>query len=134
MKELDKLVLPNDVLYSRNHEWVRQMGSEFVIGISDYAQDQLGDIVFAELPTVGDSFIQGQPFGTLESVKAVSEVYIPVAGEIIAINEALQDTPALINTDPYGEGWLIKLKPETPSDQKGLMDHAAYLEMVKGKR
>lgn len=134
MKELNQLILPQDILYTQNHEWLRQEGDEAVVGVSDYAQDQLGEIVFAELPAVGDAFAQGQAFGTLESVKAVSEIYMPVAGEITAINETLRDDPALINTDPYGKGWLIRLKPENSDDRKKLMDQAAYLEMVKGKQ
>jgi glycine cleavage system H protein len=134
MKELSQLILPKDIWYTQNHEWLRQEGDEAVVGVSDYAQDQLGEIVFAELPAVGDAFGQGQAFGTLESVKAVSEIYMPVAGEITAINETLRDDPALINTDPYGKGWLIRLKPENSDDRKKLMDQAAYLEMVKGKQ
>jgi glycine cleavage system H protein len=134
MKELSQLILPKDILYSQSHEWLRQEGDEAVAGVSDYAQDQLGEIVFAELPALGDAFGQGQAVGSLESVKAVSEIYMPVAGEITAINEDLRSDPAWINTDPYGKGWLIRLKPENTDDQKKLMDQAAYLEMVKGKQ
>jgi glycine cleavage system H protein len=132
MKELSELNLPDDVRYTKDHEWAQEEGDVIVIGISDYAQDQLGDIVFAELPAVGDSIGQGEEFGTLESVKAVSEIYMPVGGEIVGINEALADSPELVNTDPYGEGWLIKVKPDNPADMKNLMDQAAYLEMLKG--
>ncbi len=134
MKELSQIVLPKDISYTQNHEWLRQEGDEAVVGVSDYAQDQLGEIVFAELPAAGDAFGQGQAFGTLESVKAVSEIYMPVAGEITAINEDLRNDPASINTDPYGKGWLIRLKPDNSDDQKKLMGRAAYLEMVKGKQ
>jgi glycine cleavage system H protein len=134
MKEISQLVLPKDVLYTRNHEWVRREGNEAVVGITDYAQDQLGEIVFAELPAVGDTFGRGAAFGTLESVKAVSEIYTPVAGEILATNEELRNDPGRINTDPYGKGCLIRLKPAAPADQEELMDPDAYLEMVKGKK
>ena len=132
MKEISELVLPKDVRYTQNHEYARDKNGAVMVGISDYAQDQLGDIVFAELPAVGDSFEEGKPFGTLESVKAVSEIFMPVSGEITEINEALADTPALVNTDPYGEGWLIKIKPNNAADLNKLMDQAAYLEMLKG--
>lgn len=132
MKEISELVLPKDVRYTENHEYAKETGGAVAVGISDYAQDQLGDIVFAELPAVGDSIEKGKPFGTLESVKAVSEIFMPVSGEVTEVNEALADTPALVNTDPYGEGWLIKIKPANTDDLNELMDQAAYLEMVKG--
>ena len=132
MKELSELVFPEDFRFTKNHEWVKQEGDTVVVGISDYAQDQLGDIVFAELPAVGDSFDQGATFGTLESVKAVSEIYMPVGGEIVAINEDLQDTPSTVNSDPNGAGWLIKVRPENSDELNTLMDKAAYLEMLKG--
>lgn len=132
MKELSELILPEDVRYTKDHEWAQEEGDIVVVGISDYAQDQLGDIVFAELPAVGDTFGQGEEFGTLESVKAVSEIYMPVAGEVVAINEALGDAPEQVNHDPYGEGWLIKVKPDNPADLNHLMDQTAYLEMLKG--
>jgi len=132
MKELNELNLPEDVKYAKDHEWVKVSGDTARIGISDYAQDQLGDIVFVELPGVGDSFARGDEFGTLESVKAVSELYMPVGGEVVAINAALEDAPELVNNDPYGEGWMIEIKAADPSEAESLMDKGAYLEALKG--
>ena len=132
MKELNELNLPEDVKYAEDHEWVRLAGDTAKIGISDYAQDQLGDIVFVELPGVGDTFAKGDEFGTLESVKAVSELYMPVGGEVTAINEALEDAPELVNSDPYGEGWMIAIKVTDASEAEALMDRDAYLEALKG--
>jgi glycine cleavage system H protein len=132
MKELNELNLPDDVFYTEDHEWAKVDGDAVVIGISDYAQDQLGDIVFVELPEVGDSFEGGDEFGTLESVKAVSELYIPVGGEIIAVNEALSDTPELVNEDPYG-AWVAKIKPSNSDEIKGLLDRDAYLKILQGE-
>ncbi len=130
MKEINQLVLPEDVKYATDHEWARVEGDEVVIGLADYAQDQLGDIVFVELPGEGDSFDKGEEFGTVESVKAVSELYMPLGGEIVAVNEALEDDPALVNTDPYGEGWLIRIKPADMSELDGMLDKAAYLDLL----
>ncbi|MBT8369061.1 MAG: glycine cleavage system protein GcvH, partial [Deltaproteobacteria bacterium] len=101
MKELNELSFPDDVRYSESHEWVKVGGDTVKLGITDYAQDQLGDIVFVELPDVGDTFETGAEFGTVESVKAVSELYIPIGGEVVAVNSALEDTPELINNTPY---------------------------------
>jgi glycine cleavage system H protein len=132
MKELNELNLPEDVKYAEDHEWVKLAGDTAKIGISDYAQDQLGDIVFVELPGVGDTFAKGDEFGTLESVKAVSELYMPVGGEVTAINEALEDAPELVNSDPYGEGWMIAIKVADASEAEALMNRDAYLETLKG--
>ena len=132
MKELNELNLPNDVKYAEDHEWLKVDGDTARIGISDYAQDQLGDIVFVELPEVGDSFAKGDEFGTLESVKAVSELYMPVGGEVTAVNAALEDAPELVNNDPYGDGWMIVIKIADPSEAEALMDQGAYLEALKG--
>ena len=132
MKELNELNLPEDVRYTKDHEWVKPAGETARVGISDYAQDQLGDIVFVELPGVGDTFEKGDEFGTLESVKAVSELYMPVGGEVTAINEALEDAPELVNNDPYGEGWMIEIKASDPSETEALMDKDAYLDSLKG--
>ena len=132
MKEISQLVLPEDVKYATDHEWARADGDEVVIGLADYAQDQLGDIVFVELPAEGDSFDKGEEFGTVESVKAVSELYMPMGGEVVAINETLEDDPALVNTDPYGKGWLIRIKPSNMDELGELMDKAAYLVQLGG--
>ena len=131
MKAINELNLPDDVRYTDDHEWTKADGDVVRIGISDYAQDQLGDIVFVELPEVGESFEAGEEFGTLESVKAVSELYIPVGGEVIAVNEELSDAPELLNQDPYS-GWIIEIKPDDAGDLEKLLDRNAYLEILKG--
>jgi len=132
MKELSALILPDDIKYSQDHEWIRVEGDTFVIGITDYAQEQLGDIVYVEMPPAGTTFSQGDEFGTVESVKAVSELFLPVGGEVVKINANLEETPELVNQDPYAKGWMIEIKPEDPSEIDGLMDKGAYLEMLKG--
>ena len=132
MKEISQLVLPEDVKYATDHEWAKMDGEDVVIGLADYAQDQLGDIVFVELPAVGDSFEKGDEFGTVESVKAVSELYLPMGGEVVAVNEALEEDPALVNTDPYGNGWLIRIKPADISELDEMLEKSAYLESLDG--
>ncbi|MBW2653713.1 MAG: glycine cleavage system protein GcvH [Deltaproteobacteria bacterium] len=132
MKEMSDLNLPADVKYTKDHEWAKLSGDIVTIGINDYAQDQLGEVVFVELPEIGDTFSQGDEFGSVESVKAVSEIYIPISGEIVEINEGLEDAPELVNTDCYNDGWLIKVKPENTSEMDNLMDKPAYLDMLKG--
>jgi glycine cleavage system H protein len=132
MKEINDLNLPEDVKYSDDHEWAKLDGDAVTIGINDYAQDQLGEIVFVELPETGDTFSKGDEFGSVESVKAVSEIYIPISGEIVAVNEALEEAPELVNESCYEGGWLIKVKPEDLSELDALMDKAAYLQMLKG--
>ena len=118
--------------YTKSHEWVRLDASrdEAVAGITDHAQSQLSDLVYVELPSVGKTFKQGQSFGVVESVKAASDLYMPMGGEIAAINEALADSPELVNDDAYGEGWLIKFKPDKPAQFEALMDVAAYEAFV----
>lgn len=130
MKEINELNLPEDVRYSNDHEWAKVTGDSVKIGVSDYAQDQMGDIVFVEMPDVGDTFGAGDEFGTLESVKAVSELYAPIGGEVVAVNEALADAPELVNQDPYG-GWIMEIKPENADDVQKLLDRNAYLELLK---
>ncbi len=132
MKEIHELNLPEDVRYAEDHEWVRSDGDKSVVGISDYAQDQLGDIVFVELPEVGATLSKGEAFGTVESVKAVSELYMPVGGKILAINAGLEESPELVNSEPYGQGWMIELQPGDPKEIDGLLTQQAYLEMLKG--
>ena len=132
MKEISELNFPDDLRYTEDHEWAKQEGEQIRIGISDYAQDQLGDIVFVELPQVGDTFAKGAEFGTIESVKAVSEVYMPLGGEIVAINEALEDAPELVNNEPYAGGWMIVVNPSDTGEFDALLDSDAYLEMLKG--
>lgn len=132
MKELDQIELPEDCRYAESHEWAKAEGDQVKVGISDYAQDQLGDIVFVELPEVGESFEKGAEFGTVESVKAVSEIYMPVAGEVVAVNSDLEDAPEKVNNSPYGDGWMIAVKPADAGQIDGLMDNAAYRESLKG--
>jgi glycine cleavage system H protein len=122
-------VLPEDLKYTSEHEWVRDPGEaegSVRVGITDYAQDALGDIVFVSLPEVGDEVEAGASVGELESTKSVSDVYVPVAGRIVARNDALDSTPELVNSDPYGAGWLFELAPADPAALEGLMDAAAY--------
>jgi len=132
MKEISELNFAQDVRYTENHEWARQEGDLVKVGISDYAQDQLGDIVFVELPEVGSTFDKGEEFGTVESVKAVSEIYMPVGGEITAVNEDLEGQPELVNNDPYGGGWMIEIRPGDQGEINSLMDKGAYFEKLKG--
>lgn len=131
MKALDELTFPEDVRYAEDHEWVKGDGDTAKIGISDYAQDQLGDIVFVELPEVGATFRKGEEFGTVESVKAVSELYIPVSGEVTAINPALDDSPDLVNTRPYDDAWMIEIKMSDPGELDALMEKDDYVNMLK---
>jgi glycine cleavage system H protein len=132
MKELSELNLPEDLRYSKDHEWVRTDGDLFVVGISDYAQDQLGDIVFVELPEVGDTFQAGDEFGTVESVKSVSELFMPMSCEVVEVNGALEDSPEFVNNDVYGEGWMLKIKSTNPGEYDTLLDKEAYLTTLKG--
>jgi len=132
VKSLSELILPDELYYAENHEWARTVDERVTAGISDYAQEQLGDVVFVELPQVGDTFEKGEEFGTVESVKAVSELYMPVGGEITAINTALDESPGLVNTKPYEDGWMIEIKPGDNSELDTLMSKTAYMEMLKG--
>jgi glycine cleavage system H protein len=132
MKEINDLNLPDDVKYTKDHEWAKLSEDIVTIGINDYAQDQLGEVVFVELPEQGDTFSQGDEFGSVESVKAVSEIYIPISGEVVQINESLEDAPELVNDSCYEDGWIIKVKPDDVSQMDALMDKTAYLNMLKG--
>ena len=117
---------PDDLYYSKDHEWIRVDGDKGTVGITHNAQDQLGDVVYVELPSAGATFAQGDAFGSVESVKAVSELYIPVAGEIMDVNGALADTPETVNSDPHGDGWMVVVKIANPDELAGLMRTAAY--------
>ena len=131
MKELNELHLPDDIRYTDEHEWARITGDTARIGVSDYAQDQLGDIVFVELPAVGDTLAKGEVFGTLESVKAVSELYLPLSGEVVAVNTALTDAPELINQDPYA-AWIVEVRSTNAGEYDQLLSAAAYLDLLRG--
>jgi len=132
MKEINELILEDGFLYSTQHEWVNSEAESVRIGITDYAQDQLGEIVFVELPEVGATFAKEDEFGTVESVKAVSELYMPIDGEVTAVNTALEDAPELVNQQPYKDGWIIDVRPSDPSQLKTLLSKDAYLDLLKG--
>lgn len=117
---------PDNIKYTENDEWIRVEGDTAKIGLTDYAQDQLSDIVFVDMPEAGSEAVKGEPFATVESVKAASDVYAPAGGTIVAVNEALNDSPELINSDPYGDGWIIEIKLANAAELKSLMDAAAY--------
>ena len=119
--------IPDDLQYTNSHEWVRIEGDTATIGITDHAQDELGDVVFVELPEEGDTFDAGESFGTVESVKAVSDLYAPVGGEVVEVNSALEDAPENINEDPYGEGWIVKLRT---TDEADLLSPEEYEKVV----
>jgi len=122
------LSVPEELQYTRSHEWVRTEGDTATIGITDHAQDELGDIVFVELPEEGVTFDAGDSFGTVESVKAVSDLYTPVGGEVVEVNEALSDSPEKINEDPYGEGWIVKIQVSGEGDLLSASDYEQFLE------
>jgi glycine cleavage system H protein len=132
VRDISELQFPDDFLYAKDHEWAKPEGDKVRVGISDYAQDQLGDIVFVELPQIGSRRAKGEQFGTIESVKAVSELYMPLGGEVLSINKVLEDSPELVNKQPYESGWIIEIKLSDPGELKGLMNRAAYLELLKG--
>ncbi|HMQ34894.1 MAG TPA: glycine cleavage system protein GcvH [Chloroflexaceae bacterium] len=124
--------IPADLRYSRSDEWVRAEGDELVIGITDYAQDALGDIVYLELPQVGATIAPGGSFGVIESVKASSDLYAPVGGEVVAVNSELEANQEAINKDPYGAGWLIRVRP-SGAEEEGMMDAAAYAAFCESR-
>lgn len=124
---------PTEYRYTKEHEWIDAKGDTGTIGITDYAQHELGDVVFVEMPAVGKKIEAGKSLGTVESVKAVSEIYAPVSGEVTAVNTTLADSPELLNSDPQGAAWLIKVKITNPSELSGLMDAAAYQAYIAEK-
>lgn len=121
---------PTNVKYTSEHEWIRVEGEEAYVGITDYAQDQLGDIVFVDVTAEGETLEQGEVFGTIEVVKTVSDLFLPVRGEVLEINPALEENPELVNKDPYGDGWLIRIRPTDLSQLDGLMDAEAYKQII----
>jgi glycine cleavage system H protein len=118
------------LLYMKSHEWVRLEGDEAAVGISDFAQGELNDVVYVELPEVGDSLSQGDVFGTVESVKAASDVYLPLSGEVVAVNTDLEDLPQLVNEDSYGKGWFVRIKVSDPSEAEALLDADGYAKFL----
>ena len=121
---------PSNVKYTSEHEWIRPEGEEAYVGITDYAQDQLGDIVFVDITTEGETLEKGEVFGTIEVVKTVSDLFLPVGGEVLEVNPALEEHPELVNQDPYGEGWLVKIKPTQPGEMDELLDAEAYKQLI----
>jgi glycine cleavage system H protein len=121
---------PDDLYYTKDHEWIRVDGDRGTVGITDHAQNQLGDVVYVELPAVGSTYAGGDAFGSVESVKAVSELYLPVAGKVLEANAALTDRPELVNSDPHGEGWMVVVQLDKPDDTSSLMRAADYEQHV----
>lgn len=122
--------IPANLKYTSEHEWIRQEGDIAYVGITDYAQEQLGDIVFVDIQTEGETLAAGDTFGTIEVVKTISDLFLPVGGEVLEQNEALADQPELVNQDPYGEGWLIKIKPTADADYDALLDAEGYKALI----
>ena len=123
--------IPEDLIYTEEHEWVRVNEENAIVGITDFAQSQLGDIIFLELPDVADKIIAGEPFGEIEAVKTVSELYAPVDGTVIEVNSNLEDFPEKVNQDCYGDGWIIKIKPENKIDKENLLNHKQYIKIIE---
>lgn len=123
--------IPENLRYTNEHEWIRVEGNEAYVGITDFAQSELGEIVFVDVNTLGESLGQGEVFGSVEAVKTVSDLNMPVAGEVLTFNEALNDQPELVNSDPYGEGWMIKISISDPTELDSLLDAASYEAMAK---
>tara|TARA_B100000029_G_scaffold159591_1_gene155258 strand:+ start:5673 stop:6050 length:378 start_codon:yes stop_codon:yes gene_type:complete len=121
---------PDHLLYTEEHEWANYNNDEVTVGITDYAQSQLGDVIFVELPEVGEEISAGDTFGEIEAVKTVSELYAPISGTITAVNEDLEDSPETVNSDPYGDGWLVKISPSNPEEKDELMNFLSYEEFV----
>lgn len=122
--------VPNDLKYTSEHEWIRTEGDEIVVGVSEFAQGELGDVVFLEIETEGETLAKGEVFGTIEAVKTVSDLYMPVDGEVLVVNAALEDAPELINSDPFGAGWMIRIKMSDPAQLDELLSAEAYEELI----
>ena len=122
--------IPAELKYTKDHEWVRLEGNVATVGITQFAQGELGDIVYVEVETIDETLAKDEVFGTVEAVKTVSDLFLPLSGEIIAFNEALEDAPETVNSDPYGEGWMVKIEMNNPEEVEGLLDAAAYGELI----
>ena len=131
MKDLDQLALPENLRYTDEHVWLCVEGETATVGISDFAQDQLGEIAFVDLPAVGTTYKNGQEFGTVESLKSVNALFMPVAGSVLEVNETLESTPTLVNAKPYNEGWMLRLRMDDPAEAATLADSAAYLNLLR---
>ena len=124
------MILPNHLLYTKEHEWIEFKDDLAIVGITDYAQSQLGDVIFVEFPEIGENLDIGSSFGEIEAVKTVSDLFAPISGNVISINDEIEDTPDLVNTDPYGEGWLIKISPTKNEQKEKLMDADEYKKLI----
>ena len=122
--------IPDNLKYTKDHEWVKVDGDEVLVGITDYAQNELGDIVFIEVETVDEELDKDETFGTIEAVKTVSDMFMPVSGTVLEFNESLEQTPEVVNNDPYGDGWIIKVKVSNPDELDDLLDATAYKELI----
>jgi glycine cleavage system H protein len=122
--------IPDNLKYTKDHEWIKVNGDEALVGVTDYAQNELGDIVFIEVETVGETLDKEETFGTIEAVKTVSDMFMPVSGEVLEFNENLEQNPEIVNSDPYGKGWIIKIKMSDLSELDGLLDASAYKELI----
>ena len=131
MKDLDQLALPENLRYTDEHVWLRVEGDTAVVGISDFAQDQLGEIAFVDLPATGTSYKSGQEFGTVESLKSVNALFMPVSGTVLEVNETLESTPTLVNAKPYAEGWMLRIQLDAPAEVDALPDSTAYLTLLR---
>ena len=131
MKDLDQLALPENLRYTDEHVWLCVEGETATVGISDFAQDQLGEIAFVDLPAVGTTYKNGQEFGTVESLKSVNALFMPVAGSVLEVNETLESTPTLVNAKPYNEGWMLSIRMDDPAEAATLADSAAYLNLLR---
>ena len=131
MKDLDQLAVPENLRYTDEHVWLCVEGETATVGISDFAQDQLGEIAFVDLPAVGTTYKNGQEFGTVESLKSVNALFMPVAGSVLEVNETLESTPTLVNAKPYNEGWMLRIRMDDPAEAATLADSAAYLNLLR---
>jgi len=122
--------VPSELKYTKDHEWVRIEGDTVTVGVTDFAQGELGDVVFVEIETEGDALSQGETFGTIEAVKTVSDLFMPVGGEVIEVNEKLEDTPDIVNSDPYGEGWMVKIKMDDTAQAEDLLSASDYEALI----
>ncbi|UCH63576.1 MAG: glycine cleavage system protein GcvH [Fidelibacterota bacterium] len=122
--------IPEDLFYTKDHEWVRLEDDTATVGITDFAQGELGDIIFLEFPDVGDAFNQGEAFGTVEAVKTVADLFMPISGEVIVVNTDLEEAPEKVNSDAYGEGWMVKVKLSNPAEKEHLLNAVAYKDLI----
>lgn len=122
--------VPSELKYTRDHEWVRIEGDTAIVGVTDFAQGELGDVVFVEIETEGETLSRGETFGTIEAVKTVSDLFMPVGGEVTEVNEKLEDTPDVVNSDPYGDGWMVKIRIEDPSEADDLLSASDYEDLI----